>query len=107
MPSLKFAEDDRLNIQVLGPDGTSASMESVLVNFTVESGSALSPFGDGKKASFLWFAGEQFVHTVTSNGLWTFGAVLTAKDGTQYTLPDPEFQVGDGGGGGLGKKFAV
>ncbi len=96
MQKLHFAEGGRINIRVLGPDDTPSSMESVQVDFKVESAPTASPLGDGAKPDFVWYAGEHYTHTVNHNGLWKFGAVLLAKDGKQYTLPDPEFQVGDG-----------
>jgi hypothetical protein len=92
------AKGDRINIRVLGPDGSPSSMESVMLKFKVKRGPA-SPLGDGTKANYLWQAGDQDTYTVNADGDWEFGAVLTAKNGTQYTLPDPEFQVGDGGDG--------
>jgi hypothetical protein len=107
MPNLHFPRGGKINIRVLGPDGTPSSMESVQVDFKVENAPTLSPLGDGTKANFLWQAGERYTHIVDTDGIWKFGAVLTARNGTQYTLPDPEFQVGDGGMHGRGKADSV
>lgn len=97
MKTLHFSQGDKINIRILGPDADAASMASVQVDFTVVSAPTASPLGDGSKACFVWHAGERYTETVHANGIWSFGAVLTAKDKQTYTLPDPEFQVGDGG----------
>lgn len=95
MSRLSFAPGDRINIRVLGPDGSASSMESVAIDFKVKRGPP-SPLGDGKKTRYVWQAGEQATHTVGVDGRWDFSAELTAKNGTLYKVPDPEFQVGDG-----------
>ena len=96
MPSLNFGKGDKIHIRVIGPDESPTSMESVTIKFKVQSGPP-GPLGDGTKSSFVWKVGDRDTHTVHASGKWKFGAVLTAKDKRQYTLPDPEFQVGDGG----------
>lgn len=97
MPALRFGKDDLINIQVLGADGTSASMQSVDIKFTPRPGTRLlSPLGDGTRFHYLWEAGEEHTHTVNSDGDWSFSAELRDKDNQPYPLPDPEFQVGDG-----------
>lgn len=103
LPSMKpmqgfhFGKDDLINIQLLGADGTSASMQSVDIQFKKSPGTRLaSPLGDGTEACYLWEAGEEYTHTVNFDGKWSFSAVLRDKDNYLYPLPDPEFQVGDG-----------
>lgn len=96
MPSLHFGKGDKIHIKVIGPDESATSMESVKITFKVQSGPP-GPLGDGTKTSFVWKVGDPDTHTVHANGKWKFGAVLTGKNKVQYILPDPEFQVGDGG----------
>jgi hypothetical protein len=98
MKKLSFNKACNIKIGTAGPDEGRSSVKSLTITFKALDGAPPSPIGDGKESSYTWEAknGGKPMPVGRIDGRWDFGAVLTGEDGTQYTLPDPEFQVGDG-----------
>jgi hypothetical protein len=94
---VKIAKGQPVRMQMLAASG-GKQIKSATINFAKTLGDEAWPIVGQDGADLDWKPGSGMFNAVSSYGKWCFGAVLTSNDGTVYTLPDPELQVGDGPG---------
>lgn len=69
---------------------------SATIWFAGKDGQQGWPFVGQTDANLAWLPEQKAYNVIPTDGKWCFGATLTSRGGTVYTLPDPEMQVGDG-----------
>jgi hypothetical protein len=84
-----------VKMRLLAPAGSTDIIEKATLTFDKMENEGW-PFADQDASVIVWKKGQHNLETTSTKGKWKFGAVLRSKEGLQYTLPDPELQVGDG-----------
>lgn len=92
-----FLRGQSLTINAIGPDESGTAIAAIQFDFKAPPGLPASPLGDGKNAHFEWRRGMPAVRIGNVAGTWTYTVTLKNRNGLTYPMPDPEFQVGDGG----------
>jgi hypothetical protein len=96
MSNMLFGKGCKISIHAIGPDQSKSSITSIEIDFKARDGAPPSPLGDGKNPHYVWHLGSRPMTIGQTEGAWTFTSTLVDNNGKHYTLPDPEFQVGDG-----------
>jgi hypothetical protein len=94
---VKLAKGQQVRMQML-PATPSDRIESATISFEKKLDQEGWPFVGQDQANLAWNPNSGMFEAVSTYGKWCFGATLTSKGGTVYTLPDPELEVGDGPG---------
>lgn len=92
---VKIKRSSQIKMCMVAADA-SDPIASATIWFAGKDGQQGWPFVGQSSANLAWLPEQKAYSVVGTDGKWCFGATLTTRSGTVYTLPDPEMQVGDG-----------